>query len=54
MKEVEWADLKALLDSKSDQKKKKRLCTQLQEEQAEKNPYEVQRDLSLIRQKQFL
>lgn len=53
MKEVEWADLKALLDSKSDQKKK-RLCTQLQEEQAEKNPYEVQRDLSLIRQKQFL
>lgn len=56
MKEVEWADS---LDSKSDpkgkkKKKKKVFADSSKETHTEKNPHGVQRDLCLIRQKQFL
>lgn len=49
---VGW--LEGSLDSKSDQKKKKKFLHSYKKVQEEKNPHRVQRDLSLIRQKQFL
>lgn len=52
MKEVEWADLQTLWIP--NQRKKKDFAHSYKKVQTDKNPHGVQRDLCLIRQKQFL